>query len=285
MRAALCLVAAINLSAHSNPLTPSAEFNLNAGLKHSPGRTARTFFAATSNQLTLVTIEEDRVLLVSADLHGRILHSRSDLSSVGAQIYEALPCPDGSVWLVAKAYDVQFYQIDGPDWINTERYELDAKVPPGATRFQLRLMLQNLLKDRFQLSLHREARDLPTYVLTVEKGGPKMQHADPESKPMGAVTLEKGHLRLTGRNEPIETLTSMLKSQLRAPVMDETGLAGEFDFALEFITDETSTETAQEEAPELITALRMQLGLKLQARKGPVEVLILDHAQKVPTEN
>jgi len=101
MRAARCLLAAINLSAQSNPLSPSAEFNLNAALTHSPGRTARTFFGATPNQLTLVTIEENRVSLVSADPDGRILHSRSDLSSVGAQIYEALPCPDGSVWLVA----------------------------------------------------------------------------------------------------------------------------------------------------------------------------------------
>jgi len=142
------LLAAINLSAQSNPLSPSAEFNLNAGLKHSPGRTARTFFAAAANQLTLVTIEEEenRVSLLSADLDGRILHSRSDLSSVGAQIYEALPCPDGSVWLVAMGPyslmlpgDAGNGPFAGPE-LADDFQQLDLYSPAGKHLSSLRLL-------------------------------------------------------------------------------------------------------------------------------------------------
>jgi hypothetical protein len=115
MRFALLVLAAIDLFGQNAPLSPMAEFDLNANPKHRPSRYAQLFFAATPNGLTLVTIEENQVSLVSADLDGHILHSKSDLASVNAQIYEALPLPDGSVWLVASGpYNLRNSSAGGP---------------------------------------------------------------------------------------------------------------------------------------------------------------------------
>src|SRR6185312_4345924 len=81
--------------------------------------------------------------------------------------------------LLMNAYDVKNYQITGPGWLDTERFDINATMPPETTKEQFRVMLQNLLAERFKVAIHRESKELPAYVLTVGKGGPKMKESDP----------------------------------------------------------------------------------------------------------
>jgi len=146
VKPALFLLAALSLWGQSGALSPAAEFNLNANLKHRPSRTALPFLAANPKGLTLVTVEEDCVSLASADLAGRILHARSDLASVRAQIYEALPLPDGSVWIVARGpYQLLtkgfggFVPNAGPS-AGDDFQELDRYDPAGKAISSVRLL-------------------------------------------------------------------------------------------------------------------------------------------------
>jgi uncharacterized protein (TIGR03435 family) len=255
-----------------------------------------------------------------------------------------LTCANANLgMLMMRAYGVQSYQITSPDWFNSERFDIAAKVPDGATKEQLNLMLQNLLAERFQVKLHRETKELPIYALVVGKGGPKVKPSEetapatdgtrdagppdgppppPRPGPDGFPQLPKGgrgimmmmqpgRLRVAGSHQPISELAKMLGDQVGRPVRDETGLKGKYDFTLDFTPEPgqgpmrgmpmpmpppgggaiagggmpAPAGEPQEGGPTLMTAVQEQLGLKLESRKGPVEILVIDHAEKVPTEN
>jgi uncharacterized protein (TIGR03435 family) len=167
-------------------------------------------------------------------------------------------------------------------------------VPQGATREQTKLMLQNLLADRFQLKLHRSTKDIPEYMLVVAKGGPKMKESLDDPVAGGSRARGRGTIGNTDAegaritrfefdgwtmSKFAEMLTST--SQADRPVIDMTGLMGKYDIRMEFAPDISSLHTA----PGLFTALTEQLGLKLESTKGPVDLLVVDSAAKLPTEN
>ncbi len=224
--------------------------------------------------------------------------------------------------LIMRAYDVSPFQVTGSVQAS-ERFTITAKVPEGATKEQFRQMLQNLLADRFKLKLHREIKELPIYELVVAKNGPKFKEHDGEppkedlnapagmrrdkdgrpTPPPNSWTMEisqSGTAR--GRHnavaEAIEDFVKGLSRSFGRLVVDATGLKGRYDFLLEWTPELTGAESAVAAArepvasapdpdirPTLMGAIQQQLGLKLESKKGPVEILVIESFNKVPTEN
>ena len=188
------------------------------------------------------------------------------------------------------AYDIASdSQISGPDWIKskTVRFVIVAQAPPDTNRQDALRMLQTLLGERFKMTLHREKRELPFYALVVGKGGPKLHAAKPGEPYHGNVVPGS----ILHNQLPLSVLAMLLsRFELQRPVLNMTGLEGAFDVKMEW-TPERIQRIDRPEAkepdsgPTLFTAIQEQLGLKLEARKGPVEVLVVDHADQVPTEN
>jgi uncharacterized protein (TIGR03435 family) len=231
--------------------------------------------------------------------------------------------------LVREAYGVAFDQIQGPGWIAEEKYDITAKVPPGATKDDLKLMLQNLIEERFKLAFHHITKDFPVYELTIAKGGSKLkENADPNLEPLrpgdprmpvdrngfpqlppgksGAVgAMANGLNHTTSRAMPVSSLIFMMGTQLGtmtgpntfAPgrIVDKTGLSGKYDFNLEYaggggIGAALSLPTAGDASEpsgglSMIDAIEKQLGLKLTKSTAQFDVLVIDHAEKTPTEN
>ncbi len=211
--------------------------------------------------------------------------------------------------LIGTAYDVKWYQMPGLDMLDANRFNITATLVPGATKEQFRLMLRNLLAERFQLAVHKEMREIPIYALTVAKNGPKLKKAaaDPQDDAAakddshpgarmakdsdGFPILLKGmtmaitgnRARLGGPKRTIAWLTDQLSGQAQRPVLDQTGLTGEYEFTLSWAPD--ANAPGADSLPDLFTAVQQQLGLKLESKKGPVEVIIVDHAEKTPSGN
>jgi uncharacterized protein (TIGR03435 family) len=213
--------------------------------------------------------------------------------------------------LLLSAYDVRNYQLIGPDFLDTLRYDITAKVPDGATRADLQAMLRNLLETRFQMTLHRKSKELPIYELVVGKNGSKLKgEADgaggleqitgqlavverQEGKdgfpsvrlPVSGTVIETkdGRARATSKDVTLAKFADFLSGQLGRPVVDRTGLHGVFSFSLYFTPEGLNAPDSTD--PGIFFAIQEQLGLKLEARRGPVELLIIDHAEKVPAGN
>jgi len=245
--------------------------------------------------------------------------------------------------MIARAYSVKNFQVSGPDWIDSQGYDVVAKLPAGASQDQVPAMLQTLLAERFKLALHRESKEIPVYALIVDKGGPKVKEADPKALAAAAAT---GGPRFAGNGPPppppgaggrgmpagtflmrlgdggarhmqgmmtMSGLTNMLSNFLDRPVLDMTGLTKTYDIELAWMPDDREqlrgpmgmmpppgavaagappgmearpAEAASDSASGTIfSALQQELGLKLDARKSQAEFLVVDHAEKEPTEN
>jgi uncharacterized protein (TIGR03435 family) len=285
--------------------------------------------------------------------------------------------------LMIQAYGVESYQLSIPSSLAGERYEITAKVPEGTTKDQFKLMLQNLLADRFKMQIHRESKEGQVYELSVMKGGIKMKESAPEppkeeapaadapggpaaspaelaqqraqglaaatlggrgplkldkdgfpEMPKGAgggrgpmTMMMPGKARMKADNQSMEDLVKTLSRQVGKPVTDLTGLKGKYDFILTWDGAQMSSGPGmgpgrgggmqfamvtggpgpgpgptgggggagdanspisggeQETQPTLFGALQSQLGLKLEAKKGMMELIVVDHAEKTPTEN
>jgi uncharacterized protein (TIGR03435 family) len=174
-------------------------------------------------------------------------------------------------------------QMAGPDWIKERefRYDVVAKGPANATRDQLLEMLQTLLDERFKLAMHREPRAVAHYELEVAKGGLKIHPSKPDAP--DELKYLRGHL--ASQWMPMFRFTMLLSRQLRQAVIDKTGLTGPYDIDLEWTPDEPSGAPPEVLGPSLFTAIRDQLGLRLEARKSPIEVLVVDRAEKTPVAN
>jgi uncharacterized protein (TIGR03435 family) len=207
----------------------------------------------------------------------------SDPTHVGAQIFTPGPGRLAVMTatlkdLVAFAYQVRTYQVTkGPGWFDAEKFDITAKTDEQATSDQLKLMLEALLADRFQLSFHREIKETPVYDLVVAKDGPKLKEVE---KPGLGVGI--GRSQLNGKGAPLSILASTLSDKVQRNVRDKTGLTGYYEFTLKWTPDSAPPDERAE--PDLFTALREQIGLKLEPAKGPVEILVVDRAVK-PTEN
>jgi uncharacterized protein (TIGR03435 family) len=182
--------------------------------------------------------------------------------------------------LIGLAYGVDGAYVQGaPNWLGAQLYDIEAKVDGNAllTLEQMRPLLQNLLEQRFHLTIHREQKEVSGYALVVAKGGPKLQTAKGGEQPYGYI-LPDG---LQDQNAPIQSLASMLTISAGGPVVDKTGIVGKFDFKLKFAT----ANHPDSNLPDLFTAVQEQFGLKLVPQKVPVETLVIDHVDKIPTEN
>jgi uncharacterized protein (TIGR03435 family) len=175
-------------------------------------------------------------------------------------------------------------QIAGPDWIRDRsiRFSIVAKAPPETATYQLQLMTQTLLKERFRLEIHRELRKLPHFELMVGKSGPKM----PKSASDGLSTRRYyGRGRLSYTSLSMNRLALLLSRQLKQPVFDKTGLAASYDVDLNWTPEDASADADTTAEPDIFGAVQQQLGMKLERSKEPLEVLVLDRAEKTPIGN
>jgi len=181
------------------------------------------------------------------------------------------------------AYKAGVYEVIGPDWLNDVRFDISAKPANPAAEEQMRLMLQALLKERFRLEAHRESRQLSGYALVVGKNGTRLMPVEGggEGSMTGAALVFEGH------KMPISRLADIISSALKTPVRDMTMLEGFYDFKVDLRPYLTGLQPGEPlDLPGIaMAALDAQLGLKLEARKFPTEVVVVDRAEKTPTEN
>lgn len=206
--------------------------------------------------------------------------------------------------LIMNAYGLQRSEIvGGPDWIDTDRYEVNAKAEENAERGRLMLMLQELLEDRFQMRAHRETREIPVYSLVVTKNGPKLaapkepicvdaDTAAPSTR-SDAAAVPCGHIRISpspsgvrmeGNRVGMSELIRVLAVALNQAILDRTNLPGTFDVRLQFIDEVPGAPPSDSPGLTIFNALQEQLGLELKSARGPVEFLVIDHIAR-PTAN
>jgi uncharacterized protein (TIGR03435 family) len=177
--------------------------------------------------------------------------------------------------LIRQAYGLKVYPLSrGPDALSTDRYDVIAKVPPDTSKEQSMLMLQALLAERFKLVVHRETKELPIYALVAGKNGPKFRAVEDDGS-AAEIGSGGGH-QIKAHHISMKLLAVTLQGYIGDTVADATGLAGLFDLNLDFNVDESMSS----EGPTVFEAVQRQLGLKLEAGKGPVEVVVIDLVEK-----
>jgi len=235
--------------------------------------------------------------------------------------------------LLYTAFAVRPDQISGPDWLDSELFDISGKIAPGTTKEQANTMLQNLLIERFEITFHHTTKDLPGYELTVAKNGSKLKEVAPvpnatKPKPgdffqmdldrdgfpiipegrtgiVATRSSKDGLNRMTCRACSIAELIPRISIDLAVPfgspvslfiagrVVDKTGLTGNYDFHLDYsggpgaggALQPPPLDAQAASGPDLFTALEKQLGLKLEKTKVPLDVMVIDHADKTPTDN
>lgn len=202
--------------------------------------------------------------------------------------------------LIAAAYDLSPQAIlGGPAWVESDHYDIAARTPGGVrpSLDEQMSMLRKLLADRFGLAVHREPKEMRVYALTVARGGSKLKEStlSPDASPQGPPPLifvvSPKLVKLPGRYATIAEFASVLqRAALESPVLDRSGLSGRYDFDLEFTPDETvfggalGKGTDDSTEPDLFSAIQQQMGLRLEATKGPVQALVIDHVER-PSAN
>jgi uncharacterized protein (TIGR03435 family) len=180
------------------------------------------------------------------------------------------------------AYGVQDSQISGPVWMQADHFDINAKADGPVGEEQMKLMMRTLLAERFKLSFHRQERELKAFALMVAKGGPKLHEAaDDESKG----SMQNSEVGTVAKSTTMRELGDMLSGPLQTPVVDKTGLTGKYDFAIDFTNYLPEDKTVRPNVGSvMMAALQGELGLKLEAEKAMVEVMVVDHVEK-PSEN
>jgi uncharacterized protein (TIGR03435 family) len=219
-------------------------------------------------------------------------------------------------WVLRETFGIEDSRILGaPDWVNADRFDIQAKVDPAdapkldKVPYDVRgKMLLPVLADRFGLKFHHETRELPTYALVVAKGGLKMKEAKPgdtypngikgpDGQARGGAGMMMGRGSIIGQGVGVSSLLNVLSNQrLGRPIFDKTGLTGNYDFDLHWTPDDAppmaggaqagspGSDAATDPGPSLFTALQEQLGLRLDPQKGPVDVVVIDHIEQ-PSAN
>jgi uncharacterized protein (TIGR03435 family) len=218
--------------------------------------------------------------------------------------------------LLMFAYDVKDFQIVGPGWLGEDRFAVEATMPADTTKDQTRIMLRNLVADRFKIEIHHETRPLPIYSLVIATNGLKIPNPPPSrAKPLGdspfaadgfpvvppeltgvLTFLINGQARITAQQATMGELATELEKHLGVPVRDETKLTDKFDFVLKFSPEgltgpggRSNPATTGLDAPEpqrdIFAALQSEIGIRLEERRGPVGMIVIDHAERVPTDN
>ncbi len=205
----------------------------------------------------------------------------------GQQTLNHMPLKD----CLKLAFGLKDYSLDGPAWLNSVRIDIAAKPPAGSAPGQFNDMLQTLLVERFQIKSHRQTRMLNGYALVAESGGIKIRSVNnPEGGGgNGAYGFSSGLFWANGGGSA--KLADMLARELNAPVQDLTGSTELFDYRIAWAPERPPAITAAPEpiapdpGPSLLSALKEQLNLKLEKRKVPVSVLVIDEIERTPLEN
>jgi len=192
---------------------------------------------------------------------------------------------------IERAYRMSEPQVIGPAWLDSDRFDINAKAPASTADSQIPDMLQALLLDRFKLAAHHETRQLTAFALVPAKGSAKLTRDDSAT---GGGSFSTGPGTASATSVTMGRLTEFLagpRAGLGLPVVDQTGLTGRYTFTLRWTPEGTSPSQREENGravdapPSIFTALQEQLGLKLEKRKLPVDVLVIDHAERIPTAN
>jgi len=217
--------------------------------------------------------------------------------------------------LLRRAWD-SYYEIDGPSWLDSQAVTVDATMPQNTTKAQFQEMLRNLITQRFGLQYHAGKKEITGYSLVIAMNGPKLkasaeqgeaEYAPPKpptgvgkdgfpiyppvaGKKLVMNSMDGGRSRIIGQQVTIQELARLLSSRLKTIVTDATGLTAKYDFTLTFESLEPLPPPANmpetlEPLPDIFAALQSQLGLKLERKPVPVEVFVVDHMEKTPTEN
>ena len=187
--------------------------------------------------------------------------------------------------MLHEAYQVKYYQVSGgPGWLKDARFNIDAVSIGEPTRKEMMAMLQSLLVERFQLKLRRETREGNAFELVEAKSWMKLKLSTANSSFLRLIRNTPPELpgvsyTVIGQKVSLSKLADYLKGEVQRPVFDRTGIGGEFDFKIDY-----ATEGNLETGPSIFTALQDQIGLRLQAAKGPIETLVIEKAER-PTEN
>ena len=185
---------------------------------------------------------------------------------------------------VSWAFDVQFFAVvGGPDWADSDRFDIAAKAEGSPSGREMRLMLRSLLNDRFKLRTHLESREMPAYALVIDKGGgrpPQLRRSDVEcvstpSAGQSPCAFSADWRSIHARGMPVSALTEPLGGVTGRVIVDRTGLTGRFDYDLAW-----TPQRLDPDASSFFTAVREQLGLKLESTKAPVDVLVIDAAER-----
>jgi uncharacterized protein (TIGR03435 family) len=190
-----------------------------------------------------------------------------------------------SLWFCIQwAYDVRSDQVSGPDWLRTLKFDIAAKTSAPATEAEMRRMMQTLMAERFKVVLHRETRTLDVYEMRIAKHGLKLTKVDSEES--GEMDTRNGqgfyafhHVTMTEFAQQIRSLA------LNKPVVDHTGLQDRYDLTLRFPAGDRPVGEAHGDMPSVMDLVEEQFGLKLELKKLPTEVLVIDRAEKTPIEN
>jgi uncharacterized protein (TIGR03435 family) len=190
------------------------------------------------------------------------------------------------------AFKIGRSQVSNPEaaMAVSDRFDIIAKAPGPAKTDEMRVMLQGLLAERFKMATHRETKEITAYVLVEAKGGHKMKVSEAADGRGVRPVQQEGRTALTGQSATLDQLAMYLSGPLRTPVIDMTGLKGRYDFEFDLTSFGVNAPPEPGEAPRdpvaiLQAALPKQLGLKLESRKMPVELLVIDHIEKAPVAN
>lgn len=198
------------------------------------------------------------------------------------------------LYLIQSAYGVfeKDRLLGVPSWASSENFDITAKMDPATVDALQKLskeqrsaailqMFQGLMADRFKLRVHHETRELPIYLLVVAKSGPKLQDAPPdptgEKHPLWDGTMRGGAMIMIAHQMPMQDLANRLTGPSGRKVLDKTGLAGKYEFTLQFNLDESQSDSS---VPSLFTAIQEQLGLKFEPGKSTVDVIVVDHVER-----
>jgi uncharacterized protein (TIGR03435 family) len=222
-------------------------------------------YGQTQPAFEVASVKRVRDYSPVATMNGDISHGRLTLNNTHIK------------QMIAVAYEIQGIRIEGgPAWIDSDQFRITAKAEdPNTTDKQVRIMLQTLLADRFQLKIHRETKLLPSYALRTAPGGARLEHAQEGGTDRCDRTVEAGRYELTCRHIQIVTLTNALAILLRGPVVDQTGLTGDYDFTLNWEGDDPYSAV-----PDAVD----KFGLKLEMKKVPTEVIVIDSVER-PSDN
>jgi uncharacterized protein (TIGR03435 family) len=185
--------------------------------------------------------------------------------------------------LIKLAYDLRDWQLARPAWLDSTRFDITATTTTPASREDLLKLLQPVLASRFKLTTHRGNKVVPVFKLVASKSGPKFKssefHTSLMMRPRGA-----GALEITGRSS-LSEFADLVGTQAGRPAVDQTGLTGNFDLKLRYAPELPGLAPSMSGAPSLFAALQQQLGLRLVPGKLPLDVMVVDHAERSPSEN